>query len=91
MNSILALPPEELAEAFARDGVERYRAGQVTRWVWQRGERDFAGMTDLGKALRTRLAGQWSTRALRLAAVERSRDGTRKLALRTERARSSRR
>jgi 23S rRNA (adenine2503-C2)-methyltransferase len=84
VRSVLSYPPEELGEAFVAEGLERFRAGQVVRWVYGRRERDFARMTDLGAALRARLAREWSTRALALEVVHASRDGTRKLGLSTE-------
>jgi 23S rRNA (adenine2503-C2)-methyltransferase len=84
VRSILSYPPEELGEAFAADGLQPYRAGQIARWVYGRGVRDFALMTDLGVALRNRLAEAWSTRALGLDSVHASRDGTRKLVLETQ-------
>jgi 23S rRNA (adenine2503-C2)-methyltransferase len=83
VRSILSYPPDELGDAFAAEGVERFRAGQIARWVYGRRVRDFARMTDLGVALRARLADEWSTRALALDSVHRSLDGTRKLVLAT--------
>jgi 23S rRNA (adenine2503-C2)-methyltransferase len=84
MRSILAYPPDELRAAFAAAGLEPYRAGQIARWVYGRGVRDFDRMTDLAVALRARLAEEWSTRALALDCVHASRDGTRKLLLETD-------
>lgn len=69
--------------AFVRDGIERWRAAQVAAWVYRRGVRDFAAMTDLSLELRARLAASWSTSSLTLVTERRSRDGTRKLLLRT--------
>jgi 23S rRNA (adenine2503-C2)-methyltransferase len=62
-------------------GVRRFRARQVLRWVYRRGETDFDRMTDLGRSLRNTLA-----RAATLTTpvvVERSTsiDGTTKLLL----------
>lgn len=36
-------------------GEPAYRAGQVMKWVWGRGVRDFELMTDISKALRSKL------------------------------------
>lgn len=83
MRPLLALGPEELRRAFVEDGVEPYRAGQVLRWIYARGRRDFASMSDLPAALRTHLAGSWSVRSLTLASVASSADGSEKLVLRT--------
>jgi 23S rRNA (adenine2503-C2)-methyltransferase len=83
VRSVLAHTPDALREAFAATQLEPYRADQVARWVYTRGVREFAQMTDLSRALRERLAGEWSARALRLGAVHRSGDATRKLELLT--------
>ena len=59
-------------------GEKPFRARQLLRWMHQLGVTDFAAMTDLGKALRARLA---SEAAIALPSVQRdsvSPDGTRK-------------
>jgi 23S rRNA (adenine2503-C2)-methyltransferase len=84
MSSILETTPEELAARFRDEGVEPYRARQVTHWVFARGVRSFDGMTDLPRPLRSELEGRWRTHALELDTRVRSRDGTTKLVLRTE-------
>jgi len=73
---------ESLRSGFVADGLPPYRADQVAAWLYRRGVDDFTGMTDLGLELRARLAAEWETRALEVATVERSRDGTVKAALR---------
>jgi 23S rRNA (adenine2503-C2)-methyltransferase len=83
MNPLLAFTPEDLAEQFRSEGIEPYRARQVTRWVYGRGVRDFEGMTDLARPLRARLADRWGTRALLGADLHRSADGAEKLVLET--------
>jgi 23S rRNA (adenine2503-C2)-methyltransferase len=75
-------PPEALRERFREQGLEPYRAEQVTAWLYQRGVEDPAAMTDLGLELRQRLAADWDFAALETLEVQRSKDGTRKLALR---------
>ncbi|MDE2456833.1 MAG: 23S rRNA (adenine(2503)-C(2))-methyltransferase RlmN [Burkholderiales bacterium] len=57
-------------------GEKRFRAVQLFRWIHQRGEADFARMTDLAKPLRDKLAGRAEVRALALAGEQRSADGT---------------
>jgi 23S rRNA (adenine2503-C2)-methyltransferase len=73
---------ERLRERFAAEGLPAYRADQVAGWLYRRGVDDVAAMTDLGLGLRARLAERWDARALSIARVERSIDGTRKAALR---------
>jgi 23S rRNA (adenine2503-C2)-methyltransferase len=83
LNSLLEKTPAELRQAFAADGLEGYRAGQVLRWVYGRGLRDFEDMSNLSGEMRKQLAGEWSTRALELDTEVCSSDGTRKLVLKT--------
>jgi 23S rRNA (adenine2503-C2)-methyltransferase len=82
MNSVLEHTPDELREAFARNGLEPFRADQVLRWVYGRGVRDFGAMSDLARTLREQLAGAWRIRCLERDSLCESSDGTRKLVLR---------
>src|SRR5690606_27592467 len=45
-----------LRDLFARRGEKPYRADQVMKWVYHRHVTDFAQMSDVGKALRDKLA-----------------------------------
>jgi 23S rRNA (adenine2503-C2)-methyltransferase len=71
-----------LRERLALDGLEPYRADQIAGWLYRSGVDDIARMTDLAVDLRARLAESWETRALELAGLDRSRDGTLKAVLR---------
>ena len=73
---------DSLRERFAAEGIEPYRAEQIAGWLYRRGVDDPAQMTDVGRALRERLAAEWDTRALEVEEVRHSRDGTCKAALR---------
>jgi 23S rRNA (adenine2503-C2)-methyltransferase len=73
-----------------RDGVERlfhdaglprFRARQVFRWLYVRGETDFLRMSDLGRELRASLAERFRISTPRLVREDRSADGTRKFLL----------
>jgi 23S rRNA (adenine2503-C2)-methyltransferase len=64
-------------------GLERYRAEQIFRWVHGRAVASVDEMTDLGKTLRAKLGEEAEIRRLEIAQEQISRDGTRKLALRT--------
>jgi 23S rRNA (adenine2503-C2)-methyltransferase len=59
-------------------GKERFRAGQIMRWIYGRGATSFADMTDLAKSLRAELEERAVISTLVPEAVEESRDGTRK-------------
>jgi 23S rRNA (adenine2503-C2)-methyltransferase len=72
------LTPEGLVDFLAGLGKEKFRAGQILRWVYKRGVTDFASMTDLAGTLRDDLSqrafvSDWSPEH-----VETSSDGTRK-------------
>jgi 23S rRNA (adenine2503-C2)-methyltransferase len=70
--------------AFAGElGVEPYRGDQIFRWVHGRRANDIEAMTDLGKVLRAKVADAAEVRSLAIDAEQVSRDGTRKLRLRT--------
>ncbi|HKA86359.1 MAG TPA: 23S rRNA (adenine(2503)-C(2))-methyltransferase RlmN [Haliangiales bacterium] len=69
-------------------GAPRFRAGQVFRWLHARDAASFDDMTDVPRDLRARLAGALGLGSLRLAEVQTSRDGTRKLRLDTAEGRA---
>lgn len=74
----------ELGEWLARElGAPSYRADQVFAWIHQRAAPDFAAMTNLSKRDRATLADKASLERLRVDAIQRAADGTRKLRLRT--------
>ena len=56
MQHLLDLSFEDIEAALAEWGEPRYRARQITDWVFRHGATDFASMTNLPPALRTRLA-----------------------------------
>lgn len=58
-----------------------FRAKQIMQWVYQRGAAGFDEMTNLPKALRERLAGEWDVFRSRVVLRQASRDGTVKLLL----------
>jgi 23S rRNA (adenine2503-C2)-methyltransferase len=74
----------EETRAFAGElGVEPYRGDQIFRWVHGRRVNRVEAMTDLAKPLRARLAETAEVRPLAIDLEQVSRDGTRKLRLRT--------
>ena len=81
-ENLLGLDRRALEEWFAARGERPFRARQLLPWVHRRGLDDFAPMTDLGKALRARLAAEAELSAPLVEAEQRSADGTRKWLLR---------
>jgi len=85
-RNLLGLGREELT-AFARSlGESSYRGGQLFQWVYAKGATDFSAMTDLGKAVRTKLEEVATIDRPVLAARQESpADGTTKFAFTLER------
>jgi 23S rRNA (adenine2503-C2)-methyltransferase len=75
MISVLELTLEQLSDALAAAGQPRYRAKQVSAWVFSRGVSEPETMTNLPPALRSELTVLDST----IAARAESSDGTLKL------------
>jgi 23S rRNA (adenine2503-C2)-methyltransferase len=75
--------PGALRERFAAEGLPAWRADQVASWLYARGVEEPQAWTDLPHELREALAARFETRALEVASVERSVDGTVKAALAT--------
>ncbi len=75
---IKELTPTELVAFLGGLGKEKFRAGQIMRWVYQRGVTDFAQMTDLAREFRAELARRSFVSDWEPEHVETSRDGTKK-------------
>jgi 23S rRNA (adenine2503-C2)-methyltransferase len=72
------------AEAFAASlGWPKFRGEQAWRWVHDRGARSWDEMTNLSRDVRAELAEHATIGCLEIAEIQTSRDGTRKLRLRT--------
>ncbi len=54
-QDLLSLSRDELAQVLASWGEPEFRSAQIFDWVWKRWVTDFAAMTNLPLALRTRL------------------------------------
>ncbi len=74
--NLLDLDESGLRDFFASIGEKPYRAEQILRWVYHRQELDFEAMTDLGKALRQKLAEVAELRTPRIVSEQVSVDGT---------------
>ncbi|MFO0959514.1 MAG: 23S rRNA (adenine(2503)-C(2))-methyltransferase RlmN [Isosphaeraceae bacterium] len=81
MRPLLEADRGELAAWLAERGHPAYRAGQVSKWVFDRRAVDFGSMTDLPKGLRDELASAWSVFGTTVAHHHASPDGTDKLLL----------
>lgn len=66
----------ELKQLLEEMGEKKFRAKQIYEWLWQKGARSFAEMTNLSKALRERLEERFAINAIEEDTVQRSLDGT---------------
>ena len=63
MQNLLDFNLPQLTDWLASQGEKPFRARQVFHWIHQRGEADFAQMTDLAKSLREKLIRNAEVRA----------------------------
>jgi 23S rRNA (adenine2503-C2)-methyltransferase len=84
--SLVGLDRDGLGAALAAIGVpereQKMRAAQLWHWIYHRGIRDFAAMTNVSKHLRAELAAAYTLARPEVAAEQVSTDGTRKWLLR---------
>jgi len=77
--NLLDLDRVAAEDFFERElGEKRFRAHQVMKWIYHRHVTDFGGMTDLGKALRTKLEDRCEARPPKVMFDKPSTDGTHK-------------
>ncbi len=77
-KELKGIPPEKLEEFFVSLSEEPYRARQVMRWIYKRGETDFNNMTDLPFPLREKLSSIARISQIKLVDTQQSEDGSRK-------------
>ncbi len=73
---IRRLSPDELETLALGMGEPRFRAKQLHAWLWQKGVRSFAEMTNLSKGFREHLAAGYRINAITEDKVQYSEDGT---------------
>jgi 23S rRNA (adenine2503-C2)-methyltransferase len=78
LQNLLDFNLPQLIDWLSSQGEKPFRARQVFHWIHQRGEADFAQMTDLAKSLREKLIQNAEVRAPAVLADKTSADGTRK-------------
>jgi len=81
MLHLLEPSSEPLDQWLAARKLPSYRAGQIRRWLFQGRAGTFDEMTDLPKALRTELAGDFQIFTSQVVAHRKADDGTEKLLL----------
>lgn len=80
--NLLGMPRAALQDFLVELGEKPYRALQLMKWIYHQGVADFAQMTDVGRALREKLAARAEIRAPGVASEHLSADGTRKWLIR---------
>ena len=82
--NLLGLSLRQMEQFFLEIGEKKFRAQQVLKWIHHAGETDIGQMTNLGKALREKLATIAEVRPPEIASQHDSSDGTRKWAIRVD-------
>ena len=80
-DDLAGLELAELEALFEQQGIPRFHARQVFRWIWKRGVTDPARMTNLSRTLRQRLAETFVITSPTVARHDVSTDGTQKFVL----------
>lgn len=81
MKHLLDTSPAELADWLAAQGQPAYRREQIRKWVFARRAESFDEMSDLPKALRDQLSGEFTLWSSQVARHSQAEDGTEKLLL----------
>ena len=77
-TNLLGLPKADLEAFVAGMGSKPFRARQLMNWLYKRGERDIAAMTDLAKDFRAQLALRAEVVLPEIVKTQVASDGTRK-------------
>jgi len=77
-QDVKSFSEEYLVRWLGQYGIAPYRAGQILRWIYQRGVYSFSDMTDLSKDLRSFLSERLAISRLEIEQVQTSKDGSRK-------------
>ena len=84
--NLVGLTREALREVLIEAGIPekqgKMRAGQIWQWIYQKGVRDFAQMTNLSKDIRAMLAEKFVVAVPEVVTKQVSSDGTRKYLVR---------
>ncbi|MFN3530755.1 MAG: 23S rRNA (adenine(2503)-C(2))-methyltransferase RlmN [Bacteroidia bacterium] len=75
-TDIRALSLESLTEKLVALGEKPFRAKQVYEWLWNKGAKQFADMTNLSLSLRNQLEENFSINHIQVDEEQRSEDGT---------------
>lgn len=74
--NLKSLSREELVEFFSSIGEPKYRADQVFRWMWQKGEDHPENFSNLSKSLRELIQKRWEISSIKISETTYSSDGS---------------
>jgi len=77
-KNLFGLNLSELESLFVEEGLEKFRAKQVFKWIYTKSARTFSEMTDLSAKLQTDLTNKFNIGSLSLIERQVSSDGTKK-------------
>ena len=84
--SLVGLTRDQLKDSLSQIGVPerdlKMRVAQLWHWIYFRGAKDFAEMTNVGKELRAKLAAAYTLARPQVVSEQVSKDGTRKWLIR---------
>jgi 23S rRNA (adenine2503-C2)-methyltransferase len=81
---VKSLSLAELEAEVVALGLDRFRALQMYKWLWQRGVESFDEMTNIARPVRAQLAERFHIATLKVAALQKSIDGTHKFLWETD-------
>lgn len=81
MLHLLDQSPAAVEAWFVEQGLPKYRAAQLLRWIYDKRAQSFEAMSDLPKGLRVQLAEQFQLWTSQIVAHKQAADGTEKLLL----------
>ncbi len=83
-QDILSLTKGEIKDLCVELGEKSFRAKQLYEWLWQKKVRSFNDMSNLSKPFRDKLDADFYFKTLKVEYSQKSSDGTRKVAFKTE-------
>ncbi len=81
-QELVGLSRDELAQAMAEVGEQKFRAKQLWHWIYHQGVTDFSAMSSISRATQEKLAARFVVGRPEAAVVQTSADDTRKFLFR---------